>query len=49
MQTVKDSPGVELFILEDLTEFQNAVKPVYEFFQPQYGDLIALVQAETGK
>ena len=48
MQTIADT-GVELFVLEDLTEFQNAVKPVYEFFAAQFGDMITMIQDEVAK
>ena len=49
MQTIKNSAGVELFILDDLTAFQAAVEPMYAFFAAQFGDLISMIKAETSK
>jgi len=30
--------------VEDLSEFQAAVQPVYEMFEAEFGDLIKLIQ-----
>lgn len=46
MQQVKDA-GCELFVLEDNSAFKATCEPVYEFFRPQFGELIDMINAET--
>jgi TRAP-type C4-dicarboxylate transport system substrate-binding protein len=44
MDIVAAQPNVTLNIVEDLSEFQAAVQPVYEMFEEEFGDLIKLIQ-----
>jgi len=45
LEYIKES-GAELFIVEDMSAFREACKSVYEFFRPQFGDLIDMIQKE---
>lgn len=45
MQTIADS-GVEMVILDDLSAFQEACKPVYEYFRADLGQYIDMINAE---
>ena len=46
LQQIKDA-GVNVNVVEDMSDFKAAVQPVYETFKDQYGALIEKIQEAT--